>query len=75
MLKIAPEPPAVPLRPAPRLNEEQKAVLAQLTADWRGVDDIVEASGLPAGKVGAALSFLRLARLAEQGPGQTYRKR
>lgn len=73
--KKAPEPPAPPPQPSPRLNEEQKKIFGHLTGEWRSIDDIVEASGLPAGKAGAALSFLRLARLAEQGPGQTYRRR
>ncbi|MCD8350119.1 MAG: DNA-processing protein DprA [Planctomycetaceae bacterium] len=75
--KAAPARPmtaAVPLRkPSPDLGENERVVLACLTPEWAVVDDLTEACGLDAGKASAALAMLRLRRLAEQGPGQTYR--
>ncbi|MCD8141241.1 MAG: DNA-processing protein DprA [Planctomycetaceae bacterium] len=65
---------AVPLRkPSPDLGDNERAVLACLTPEWMVVDDLTAACGLDAGKATAALAMLRLRRLAEQGPGQTYR--
>ncbi len=84
--ELEPEPvlePAAPVRkvtagmplrkPSPDLGENERVVLACLTSEWTAVDDLTEASGLDAGKATAALAMLRLRRLAEQGPGQTYR--
>ena len=67
-------PPDPEARPNPKLNAEQQTVLAQLRPEWSNVDDITAAAGLPAGKTVAALAMLRMMRLAEQGPGQMYRK-
>ena len=67
---------ARPSVPMPKPSPEQQAVLAQVGEDWRSVDDIMEAvSGIPPGKVSAALAMLKLMRLVEQGPGQMYRRR
>lgn len=62
-----------PARPSPVLGESEKAVLACLSGEWLAVDEIIASSGLEAGKFTAQLAMLRLKRLAEQGPGQTYR--
>lgn len=62
-------------RPRPKLSEEQRQVLDAVGAEWIGVDDVIAQSGLEAGLVTASLVLLRLMRLVEQGPGQTYRKR
>ncbi len=71
--------PAVPKggnpAPNPKLNDEQRLVLGCLTGDWQTVDELTRASGVPAGRTSAALAMLRLVRLAEQGPGQTYKLR
>lgn len=64
-----------PQKPLPKLTPEQKEVLDQISTDWRTLDQIIEAIGMPAGKVAATLALLKLMRLAEQGPGQTYRIR
>lgn len=62
-------------RPRPKLTPEQEKVLTLLDGDWRNADDICASSGLPAGKVIATLAMLKLMRLAEQNPGQMYRRR
>ncbi len=62
-------------KPMPKLTEEQQRIYEQVGGDWRTVDDIIEATGLPSGKTAATLALLKLMRLVEQGPGQTYRKR
>jgi predicted Rossmann fold nucleotide-binding protein DprA/Smf involved in DNA uptake len=59
----------------PNLTEEQRCIYEHVGSDWRTVDDIIEASGLPSGKTTATLALLKLMRLIEQGPGQTYKKR
>lgn len=81
--EAAPEPVAVQSppsalpaqKPLPKLTPEQKEVFDQISDDWRTLDEIIEAIGMPAGKVAATLALLKLMRLAEQGPGQTYRIR
>ncbi len=62
-------------KPMPNLTGEQRRIYEQIGDDWRTVDDIIEASGLPPGKTAATLALLKLMRLVEQGPGQAYKKR
>ena len=71
----AKSPPREPFRakPRPRMTEEQGTVLHCVSGEWRSVDDIIDMSGVPPGKTSAALAMLKLMRLVEQGPGQTYR--
>ncbi len=71
------ESPAAPMavKPQPVLSEDERLVLGVLLGEWRGIDDIIEAAALPAGKVTAILAKLRLKRLVEQGAGQAYRLR
>ncbi len=66
---------AEPPKPQPALSDDERQVMAALISDWQGIDDIIEAVNLPAGKVTALLAKLRLKRLVEQGAGQTYRLR
>ena len=61
--------------PRPRLTPDQAAAYAAVGAEWMNIDDIAEAVGLPAGRAAAALALLRILRLVEQGPGQTYRRK
>ena len=61
--------------PNPKLSPDQEAVLRVVAGDWQNIDDVIAASGVPAGKASAALAMLKLMRLIEQGPGQTYRLR
>ena len=67
--------PLAPSRPRPKLTPDQEAVLELLDENWCNADDLCAASGLPAGKVIANLAMLKLMRLAEQNPGQMYRRR
>lgn len=66
-------PVQVERRTPPGLDEKQKQVYAQVTEQWRSIDDITAASGLPSGAVASTLVLLRIKRLVEQGPGQVYR--
>ncbi len=69
-------PVEVPLQTRlPKLSPEQKQVLDHVPPDWRTVDEIIMAAGLPSGKTTATLSLLQLMRLVEQGPGRNYRRR
>ncbi len=56
------------------LTDEQKQVFDTLTADWSTIDDISASSGLASGKTASILALLKMKRLVEQGPGQTYHK-
>ncbi|MCL2000707.1 MAG: DNA-processing protein DprA [Planctomycetes bacterium] len=71
----SPAPKAGNPAPNPKLNDEQRLILSHLTGEWQTVDELTGASEIPAGRTSAALALLRLVRLAEQGPGQTYRLR
>jgi DNA processing protein len=71
--KTAPSARKAAARPAPVLGDGEKAVLACLSGDWLAVDEVTDSCGLDAGKVTAHLALLRMKRLVEQGPGQTYR--
>lgn len=76
--KAPPPPPAAPeldRKPNPRLSAEQAKILSVLTGEWQNADAICAASGLPAGKVVAALAMLKIMRLAEQNPGQMYKRK
>ena len=59
--------------PKPKLTPEQQKILGAITGDWLNIDEIVEKTDVPTGKASAALAMLKLLRLVEQGPGQTYR--
>ena len=68
-------PPPLSREPNPKLTEEQARILSLLDAEWRNADDLTAASGLPAGRVVAALAMLKIMRLADQMPGQLYRRK
>lgn len=55
------------------LNPEQQEILSLVGGDWQTIDDIAEKSSVPVHKVSATLTLLRMKRLVEQGPGQSYR--
>lgn len=59
---------------APDMPPDQQVVLAALGAEPRTVDDIIEATGLPPGRVTAALALLTLANRAVAAPGMCYVK-
>lgn len=64
-----------PPPPRPRLSDEQSRILGMIGTEWRTIDDVIVDAELPPGKVTACLAVLRLQRLVEQGPGQTYRRK
>ncbi len=75
-----PAPPAQPTQSQSRsassdLNADEKTGLSLQDYERRGQDAIIDSTGLPGGAVIAALSRLRISRLAEQAPGQLYRLR
>lgn len=55
------------------LSPEQREILSFVGDDWQTIDDIAEKSPVPVHKVTATLTLLRMKRLVEQGPGQSYR--
>lgn len=61
-------------KPNPKLNDEQRRILAAVGDEWTVIDDLIESTGLDAGKVTATMVLLKMMRLVEQGPGQTYRR-
>jgi len=60
--------------PHPRLTPEEEAVLGQLSAQERSIDDIIAASALPAASVASALLSLELKHIVNQLPGKLFRK-
>ncbi|MDR1612438.1 MAG: DNA-processing protein DprA [Planctomycetota bacterium] len=70
---------ASPLAPAaaspqPKLTSEQRIVADAVGGDWQTIDDITAIAGLPSGQTAAALAMLKILRIVEQGPAQTYRR-
>lgn len=65
-----PAPPAV--RPGAALPEVETKVLAALRAEPRHVDELCEATGLPASLVSGSLLVLELQELARRLPGNLY---
>ncbi len=62
--------------PHPKLSEEQKTLLRLLAdGEWRNIDQLIQESGLPAGKAASLMGLMAMMRLVEQGPGQAYRLR
>ncbi len=66
---ITEQPIPVPVQ----LSQEQSAVLSLVGDEWLTIDDIAEKTDLPVHKVTATLAMLKMKRLVEQGPGQSYR--
>ncbi len=62
------------LAAAPRLSEDEQAVLAWLDHDERSIETIAERSGRSAAKVAGALITLQLKGLARQLPGNLFVK-
>jgi DNA processing protein len=58
--------------PLPALNEEERTVFAALTAEPAHIDSIMNACGIPAGRLGGILTALELKGLAAQLPGKYF---
>ena len=64
----AADPPAE-ARPAPKLSEDERAVLAKVDDEGSHVDALIRATGLDAGKVNAILVSLQIRRQVRLLPG------
>ena len=60
---------------SPNLNPSEQAIMAQLTAGERLVDDVIAATGLPSGQVLAALTMLEVKGLVKTLPGRRVTKK
>jgi DNA processing protein len=58
--------------PAPPLEGDEAALAALLTSEPQPIDDLILESGLPAGKVNAALLMLEMKGLARRVPGNAF---
>ena len=57
------------------LNPSEQAIMGQLTAGERLVDDVIAATGLPSGQVLAALTMLEVKGLVKTLPGRRVTKK
>ena len=67
-VKVA-EHPAAEARPAPKLSEDERALLAKVEDEGSHVDALIRATGLDAGKVNAMLVSLQIRRQVRLLPG------
>ncbi|HVY71877.1 MAG TPA: DNA-protecting protein DprA, partial [Verrucomicrobiae bacterium] len=61
--------------PAVTLSENEQRVLAVLTHEEAGIDDLIRLSGLPSSAVSVALLALEMKRLVQQLPGKMFVKK
>lgn len=59
----------------PNLNPDEQAIMDQLAAGERLVDDVIAATGLPSGKILAALTMLEVKGLVKTLPGRRIAKK
>ncbi|MGJ8694791.1 MAG: DNA-processing protein DprA [Verrucomicrobiaceae bacterium] len=69
------ESPEEATTPPPEVNEEESKILTALGRDEHGVDDLVEATGLPIATVSISLMKMELRALITALPGQRYRRK
>lgn len=62
-------------RNGPELTEEERAVFSAMGEECLHVNDIIEKSGLPGGRVLALLTVLEIRGIVEQKPGKRFQRK
>ena len=66
-----PESELVPIIP-PDLSESEKKIMAMLDREPKHIDDLITATGMPAGQVSSCLVMLEIKKLVAQLPGKNF---